>query len=190
MLPPGVAVTESPRAPMRIDRWLVAAWTLVVAGGVLLFARADALPEEIPVYRSLTGEALKSAPRSTLIVLRIALMGVGQLGAITAMMWQSRANSREQWTTFWQFAALAAGAKTLLECVQFSLLGVEGSEAMQLPLTILTFAPVVAFLLYAVRVWRSLPMDRFGPLSATEQVLLASSLALWFGCAIMPLWLG
>ena len=51
------------------------------------------------------------------MVMRIALLGIAQLGAITAMAYSARASSG--WLKFWTLAAITAGAKTLFQCLGF-----------------------------------------------------------------------
>lgn len=120
-------------------------------------------------------------PRSALSVGRIAAMGIGQLGAATAMVFAAR--GADTWARFWRWLGLVAGVKTLLECVAF--LMPQGST-LERALSSSTVAVVGLFVLSAARWWRrgelrSHPTPTRGP-----RIWLGASLALWGLSAVAP----
>lgn len=166
-------------------RWLAIAWLLVGLGGALLLASYSNLPAEIPAYRDLHGEVVLWVPRTPRMALRVAAMGVGQLGACAAMARAADQAAHGPWTRFWTAAALAAAMKTLLECAQLASLGWDLPAA---PWMILTLAPVLVFLGYGASLWRKGSLTKMGALSRPQRLLVAGSLLLWLTFATLPRW--
>lgn len=167
---------------------LLAAWTLVAMAAGWLGWRAQVLPDRIPVFRDLLGHPVDWAPRTLATTLRVAVMGLGQLGATTTMAFEVARGGRPGWTRFWAWASLAAAGKTLVECVQFGLLGTAFEETWRTPLALAALAPVLAFLLAAGVLWRSGKLELTNTLSWPARAGLVVSLLLWFAAATLPRW--
>lgn len=162
-------------------RVLAVAWMLVLIGGLVLFVGYRSIPEFVVLYRLPWADAPLVGPKSVLSVGRIVLMGVGQLGAATAMVLASRGSA--PWGRFWRWLGFVAGVKTLLECVGF--LMPQGSLAEQ-ALTLATLAAVGLFMLRAALWWRRGELPDRPPLEGRARPLLFGFLALWAVSAIAP----
>ena len=165
-------------------RLLAVAWVLVVIGAVVLVLGYGGMPGAVVLYRPPWADAPTIGAKSFLTVGRIVLMGVGQLGAATAMVFASRASA--PWERFWRWLGLVAGVKTLLECVAF--LTPRGSPAEQ-ALTLSTFAAVGFFVLRSVWWWRRGDLRAHPRLTGGPLIWLLASLAFWAVFAIAPQWL-
>lgn len=163
-------------------RLLACSWALVTVGAIVLMLGYRHIPDEVVLYRPPGAEVPLTAPKSPFSVGRLALMGVGQLGAATAMVLATR--SAAAWQRFWLGVALVAGAKTLLECA--SLLAAPGGVLARI-LTILTFAAVAVFVLVAVRWWRRGGLGPHPAVGKAPRLVLIAALALWAACAFAPL---
>jgi hypothetical protein len=162
-------------------RLLVVAWAFVLVGAVVLLVGYRSIPEAVVLYRPPWAGAPTTGPKSFLNVGRIALMGVGQLGAATAMVFTSRTSA--PWGRFWRWLGLVAGVKTLLECVD--LLVPQGSPAER-ALTLSVFAVVGLFALGAVWWWRRGDLRAHPPVHAASRTWLLISLAFWAVFALAP----
>jgi hypothetical protein len=162
-------------------RVLAAAWGAVAVGAVVLAVRYPNLPQTVVLYRPPWADAPIIGARSFVTVGRIALMGVGQLGAATAMVFASRA--ARAWERFWTWLGLVAGVKTLLECASFVL--PQGST-LERALTFVTIAVVALFGLTAVRWWRRGELQAPPRLEGRPRVWLLAALALWAAFAVAP----
>lgn len=140
------------------------------------------LPKDVMLYRPPWGQEPLTAPKSPFSVGRLALMGVGQLGAATAMSVAVRSSA--SWLHFWLGLGLVAGMKTLLECA--GLFAAEGSPLGWI-LTLSTFAVVGLFVLSALRWWRQGVLGAHPPVGGGPRIWLVASLALWAACAFAPL---
>jgi len=162
-------------------RLVAVAWVLAVIGAVVLLVGYHRIPEAVVLYRPPWGDAPVIGAKSFLTVGRIPLMGIGQLGAATAMVVASRGSA--PWERFWRWLGLVAGVKTLLECVAF--LVPRGSPAER-ALTLSTFAAVGLFALAAMWWWRRREFRAHPLLSAGPRIWLLISLALWAAFALVP----
>jgi len=161
------------------------AWLCVGLGALLLATRYAEMPENIPVYRSPVGTAEVSR-KSAAVVYRIAIMGIGQLGAATAMLLHSFRADNPGWSSFWSYASLAAGVKTLVECVHYAALGSGLLEMPDLAWIGVALFPVFVFLALAAQLWRRGRFEHATHLSRTTRITVAISILLWFGFAILP----
>lgn len=169
-------------------RRIVLSWALVVAGAVLLALVWDALPAEIPVYRSLSGQPTAWAERGAWSVARLPAMGAGQLGAITGMAAASRAHPG--WMEFWRGAALVGGWKTLCECGQLAASAIGSPGILDTTLFLAAVGPVLLFLGAAALAWRRGRLSGPAPRpTVAECAVIGASLALWLGFAALPQWM-
>lgn len=67
-------------------RLLAVAWGLVALGALVLVLGYGGVPERVVLYRPPWADAPTTGAKSFLTVGRIALMGVGQLGAATEVV--------------------------------------------------------------------------------------------------------
>jgi len=162
-------------------RLLAFAWAFVAVGAAGLVLSYDSLPVAVIVYRPLWADAPTTGTRSFLTVGRIALMGVGQLGAATAMVFASRASF--PWQRFWSWLGLVAGVKTLLECMTLMLPDGSGLEML---LTLSVFSVVGAFAVSAVWWWRRGYLRAHPALTRGPLFWLLGSIALWAAFAMVP----
>lgn len=88
---------------------------LIMSGAVVLLLSYDSMPQAVVLYRPPWNDAPIMGAKSPFTVGRIVLMGVGQLGAATAMVFVARGSA--PWGRFWRWLGLTAGLKTLLECL-------------------------------------------------------------------------
>jgi hypothetical protein len=158
-------------------------------GALLLATRYPELPDAIPAYRTLLGTPTHVLPKSAFSVFRIVAMGVGQLGATTVMTRQATRAQQRHWVTFWVAASMAASAKTLIECVQYALLGVVGQPRHELTFLIAALLPVAAFLLVAFRLWRAGSLEPQQAIPLPSSLLLAALILLWLVFAVLPGWM-
>jgi hypothetical protein len=165
----------------RFRHLLALAWALVAIGAVVLIAGYSTMPDSIVLYRPPCADNPTLGPKSVVTVGRIAWMGVGQLGAATAMCVASRGSAG--WERFWCWLGLTAGAKTLLESVSFVL---REESATQRAAIGSTFAVVFAFALTASWWWGRGELRAHPQLTGFPRIWLAASLALWAVCAIAP----
>ncbi|RYZ06413.1 MAG: hypothetical protein EOO73_15660 [Myxococcales bacterium] len=162
-------------------RLLAIAWGLVVIGALVLVAGYPSIPERVVLYRAPWAEAPMTGSKSLLTVGRIALMGVGQLGAVTAMVLGARGS--ERWERFWRWLGLAAGVKTGLECAQ---LVTPSESGLNQAFTGATLAVVAAFLVMAARWWRRGDLEAHPAPAGAPRAWLIASLGLWAVFAIAP----
>ena len=179
----------APRQPFA--RALVVAWSVVALGAALLALRYHDMPGLIAVYRDASGHAAVFAPKTVAIVFRIAAMGAAQLGATTVMWLHARRVRNPGWAKFWVYAALAAAAKTLVECVQYASLGTPLARQPAAVWFYLTLLPVLVFLGLAANLWRTRQVSTRAAagLSPRSIVALCACLGLWLVFAALPKWL-
>jgi hypothetical protein len=179
----------APRQPFA--RALVVAWSVVALSAALLALRYRDMPGLIAVYRDASGHAAVFAPKSIAIVFRIAAMGAAQLGATTVMWLHARNVRNPGWEKFWSYAALAAAAKTLVECVQYASLGTPLSRQPAVLWFYLALLPVLVFLGLAANLWRTrqVASRAAAGLEARSVVALCVWLGLWLVLAALPKWL-
>ena len=118
------------------------------------------------------------APKSIPMVTRVAIMGMGQLGAVTGLALASNGGGHSGWARFFEVMAVAVALKTLVE------------SAMTDPaLHAATIAIVVAFLVSAVWMWRK-GVFRGVPQVTSPRVRTAIvfSVAVWLAFATIPYW--
>lgn len=150
-------------------------------GGLVLAFGYASLPENVVLYRPPWADAPMTGPKSFLTVGRIALMGVGQLGAATAMVFATHGSAR--WERFWRWLGLVAGVKTAIESVAL----VAPSElGLDHAFTMATIGVVAAFLVMAVRWWRRGELREHPRLDGAPRVWLVAALGLWAAFAIAP----
>lgn len=138
------------------------------------------MPELVPVYRQILSGTASTAPKSLITVGRIALMGVGQLGATTVMVWSTRSSAA--WTRFWAWATLTAGAKMLFVCIGFARAG-RGVERWTLIASLVT---VALFLAASAGWWWRGELSNAPSLGTQAKLWLALSFALWAALALAP----
>lgn len=172
----------------RIDLGILASWGLVTAGAVLLCLRFGSIPDPVPTFRSALGEPTHWAPKTLTSVLRVAAMGAGQLGAVTAMATDARASGLQGWTALWRLGALTAGAKTLFECLSMGLLGTASGATLMLPLQLATIAVVAALVLAGAVLWRRGALGQLGRVRPAAWVVVGVSLCAWLAFATWPKW--
>ena len=178
--------------PPRSDRSvaiLVACWTTVcVALGVLL-ANLNSLPEFVPVFVSPLGTPTMWAPKSIPMVTRVAIMGMGQLGAVTGLALASNGGGYSGWARFFEVMAVGVASKTLVESVNLAGTGSAWGEMTAPALHAATIAIVVAFLVSVVWMWRK-GVFRGVPTvtSLRMRTAIAFSVAVWLAFATIPYW--
>lgn len=160
-------------------------WALGVAGAVLLWFRFSELPASITLYRAPWLEAPLTGPRTFLNVGRLVFMGLGQLGAGTAMAVATR--NAPGWAGFWSSLVVVAGLKTSLECAEL----VAGREvAWARAFGLLNVACVGGFLVFALVSWRRGVLRGHPRVTGPALVVVVGSLVLWAGFAVAPRWFG
>jgi hypothetical protein len=160
---------------------LALAWGFVVLGALVLVVGYPSIPERVVLYRAPWAEAPMTGSKSWLTVGRIALMGVGQLGAATAMVFGARGS--ERWERFWRWLGLTASVKTGLECAS---LVTPSEPGLDHAFTWATIAVVAAFLVMAARWWRRGDLEAHPALAGAPRAWLIASLGLWAVFAIAP----
>ena len=170
----------------------IAAWTAVTLATVILVGALDHLPSSVPVFQTFMGTPTMWAPKSIPMVTRIALMGAGQLGAVTALARHVSWSGPSGWTRLLKGMALAVGAKTLVESIGFAGTATTWGETVGSVLNIVTILIVVAFLAFVVAIWRSgalTQLPRGGTRGAWGTIgLIGLSLGLWVTFATIPWW--
>lgn len=161
----------------------VFAWLLVAAALSWLAWRAPSLPEQVPIFRSPWSEGPRLAPRTIWTVLRVGLMGAAQLGALTVLAVAVVRERSTAWTRLAQAGALAIGAKTLLEAIEFGGVGTLAA----LVLRGATVGVVGAFTLFVVALWRRGALANAPRLKRSETALVAASVAAWALLVVAPL---
>ncbi len=166
-----MSLAPPPPNPKLTLRLITAAWLLALIGAVALIVRYDEMPQHLLAYRSLVGQASRTVPKSPMMVARIALMGVAQLGAITAMAYSARNSGG--WLRFWTYAAITAGAKTLFQCFGFA-----QEPEVDRTFFIATLLVVATFLAVAYALYKRHALKSPPPLGR-ERIWLGASLATW-----------
>jgi hypothetical protein len=155
----------------------------------VLLVRLNGLPESIPVFVSVLGTPTQWAPTSMVMVIRIAMMGVGQLGAVTALAHASNRGGYPGWDRFFRLMAVAVAAKTLAESVMLAGTGTAWGEATAPALQAITITIVVAFLLSAAWMWRRGILGRVPTVSGLRtQLTIVFSVGVWLTFATVPYW--
>lgn len=162
-------------------RLLTAAWGFVLLGVAVLVARYARIQDPVVLDRPPWADTATIGPKSLLTVGRIAMMGVGQLGAATAMVFASR--DAAPWERFWSWLGLVAGVKTLLECAALTMPQGSGAEHA---LNLSTIGVVAVFLLTAAWWWRRGDLRTPPRLEGSFRTWLVASLALWALFALAP----
>ena len=155
---------------------------------IVAFARYGEMPDAVPAFVSLTGEPTAWMSKSVLAVARVPLMGAGQLLAVTALDRFRTASSAltTGWPRFFRALAIAIAAKTLVESVAIGATGTTWGDALTLPLQVVTILIVLAFIVYAVRLWRTGLLEAMPSVAPrTAYVQLAIGVALWFALAFV-----
>lgn len=173
----------------RTGRQLALAWLALSLGALLLAARYPHLPDVIPAYRTLSGSPSHLLAKNAFSVFRIVAMGIGQLGAATVMARQAAHTQQGGWSTFWGAAAMAAGAKTLIESVQYARIVAAGGPLYDAGFMLAALLPVALFLALALRLWRAGSLEPQQPMSSRSKLSVAAFLLLWLVCAALPRWL-
>jgi hypothetical protein len=173
----------------RSNRVFAACWVTVgLALGVLL-AGLNSLPESVPVFVSVLGQPTTWAPTSIPMVTRIALMGVGQLGAVTALARASDAGGHSGWVRFFQLMAIAVAAKTLAESVMMAGTGTGWGEPTAPVLQAVTIGIVIAFLVSAGWMWRKGSLGQVPSVPGLPlQLTIVFSVGVWLAFATIPYW--
>lgn len=162
--------------------------TICLALGILLI-RLNDLPESVPVFVTPMGTPTMWAPTSIPMVTRIALMGAGQLGAVTGLAYGSRGGGHPGWARFFELMAVAIAAKTLVESVIVAGTGTAWGETTSPVLNALNIAIVVAFLLAAGLMWRRGSLKGVpGIKSWGTLAIIVFSVGVWFAFATIPYW--
>lgn len=162
--------------------------TVGLALGVLL-ARLNGLPESVPVFVSPMGTPTMWAPTSIPMVTRIAIMGAGQLGAVTALARASREGGFSGWALFFELMAVAVASKTLAESVVLAGTGTAWGEMTSPALNAVTLVIVVTFLLSAALMWRRGLLKGFPEVTSSRtRATIVFSVALWLAFATIPYW--
>jgi hypothetical protein len=156
---------------------------LLVVGAVLLLVAYRSIPSEVVLYRAPWADAPRVGPKSFLSVGRIVLMGVGQVGAATAMVVVSRGSVG--WERCWRWLGVVAAGKTLFECL--GLLMPRGSLIEQ-TLTLSTLGAVGLFALMVGWWWQRGDLRSHPPLTRRPRVWLLASLVVWALFALAPQW--
>ena len=162
-------------------RFLCGAWALVVLGALVLVAAYPTLPDSVVLYRAPWAAAPMTGPKSLFTVGRIPLMGAGQLGAATAMVFVARASA--PWERFWRWLGLVAGVKTALEC---GWIATPNERGIHHAFTSATTAVVAAFVVAAVRWWRRGDLRDHPRLAGVPRVWLIVALGIWAAFALAP----
>jgi hypothetical protein len=179
---------RSRRRSPRIAVFAVCWATVGLALGVLL-ARLNGLPESIPVFVSVLGTPTRWAPTSMVMVTRIAMMGVGQLGAVTALAHASEGGGYSGWDRFFRLMAVAIAAKTLVESVMLAGTGTAWGETTAPVLQAVTIVIVLAFLVSAAWMWRKGFLGRVPKVSGRRtQLTIVLSVGVWLTFATIPYW--
>lgn len=164
-------------------------WATIGLSLAILVARLNSLPASVPVFVTPLGTPTMWAPTSVLMVTRIALMGAGQLGAVTALAHASSESGHRGWTRFFQLLAVAIAAKTLLESVTLAGTGTAWGEMTSPLLNATIIAVVIAFLLSAGLMWRRGQLRQVpGVKSRAALAAIVFSIAVWFAFATIPYW--
>ena len=162
--------------------------TVGLALGILL-ASLNGLPESVPVFVSVLGTPTRWAPTSIPMVTRIAMMGVGQLGAVTALAHASGGGGYSGWERFFQLMAVAVAAKTLAESVMLAGTGTAWGEMTAPVLQAVTIVIVLAFLLSAAWMWRKGFLGKVPKVTGLRtQVTIVFSVGVWLAFATIPYW--
>ena len=166
-----------------------ACWATVgLALGVLL-ASLNGLPDAVPVFVSVSGTPTRWAPTSIPMVTRIALMGAGQLGAVTALAHASGGGGYAGWDRLFQWMAVAVAAKTLVESVMLAGTGTAWGDATAPALQAVTILIVLAFLLSAAWMWRSGSLGTVPKVTGLRtHATIVVSVGVWFAFATIPYW--
>lgn len=146
----------------RVALGLAIAWALALAAVVLVVARYDALPDPLPMFRSLTGDRAIARHKTPLVALRVPLIGIVQLVFITALALVARSAAAPGWLRLFLGTALAIGAKAIFEAGELLLLGTDASLLIVLARAGAVLS-VVALAVFATILWRrgALRRDRF-----------------------------
>jgi hypothetical protein len=177
-----------PRSKRSIAVFAICWATVGLALGVLL-VRLNGLPESIPVFVSVLGTPTRWAPTSIVMVTRIALMGAGQLGAVTALAHATDGGGYSGWDRFFRLMAVAVAAKTLAESVMLAGTGTAWGETTAPVLQALTIVIVLAFLLSAAWMWRKGFLGRVPKVSGLgTQLTIVFSVGVWLTFATIPYW--
>ena len=164
-------------------------WAAIGLALGILLARVNGLPESVPVFVSPFGTPTMWAPTSIPMVTRIAIMGAGQLGAVTALAHASRESGLSGWALFFELMAVAVASKTMAESVVLAGTGTAWGEMMSPALNAITIAIVVAFLLSAALMWRRGCLREFPEVrSSRARATIVCSVALWLAFATIPYW--
>lgn len=164
-------------------------WAAIGLSLAILLACLNSLPESVPVFVTPMGTPTMWAPTSVLMVTRIALMGAGQLGAVTVLAHASSKSGHRGWTSFFELMAAAIGAKTLLESVTLAGTGTAWGEMTSPVLNAAIIAIVIAFLLSAGLIWRRGLLKNVPAVpSWGARATIVVSVAVWFAFATIPYW--
>ena len=164
-------------------------WATVALALAVLLARLNDLPDSIPVFVSLLGMPTRWAPTSIVMVTRVALMGVGQLGAVTALAHATDGGGSSGWDRFFRLMAVAVAAKTLAESVMLAGTGTPWGETTAPVLQAVTILIVLAFLLSAAWLWRKGLLGSVPRVSGLGTLLtIVFSIGVWFTFATIPYW--
>ena len=117
------------------------------------------------------------------------MMGVGQLGAVTALAHASGEGGYSGWERLFQLMAVAVAAKTLAESVMLAGTGSAWGETTAPVLQAATILIVLAFLLSAAWMWRKGFLGKVPEVTGVRtQVTIVVSVGVWFAFATIPYW--
>jgi hypothetical protein len=170
----------------RLSRVLTWCWAAIGAAIGLVVTRAGQFPDSVPTYVSaLDGSATAWAPAVLPIVVRVPVMGAGQLLVVSSLVYGSLLSVG--WLQFFGWMAIAITTKTWLETISLVITGTTVEAALALPLHVLTLLIVVAFVLYALVSWRRGRLAAT-PTNAGSRVWagVGCGIALWLACALLP----
>jgi len=123
------------------------------------------------------------------MVIRIAMMGVGQLGAVTALAHASEGGGYPGWDRFFRLTAVAVATKTLTESVMLAGTGTAWGEATTPALQAVTIGIVLVFLLSAAWMWRKGFLGSVPTVSGLRtQLTIVFSVGVWLAFATVPYW--
>jgi hypothetical protein len=159
---------------------LLAAWLLILLGAVALILRYPALPDQIPLFRSFSGEAIRWGAKSWPVALRVVMLNAGQLLAVHAVLLEVRGHPG--WLRFAQRAALAIGAKGLVEAIRFAGMPEIDDTPWARALDGATLGIAGAFALSAFLSWRKGELGSH-PLGRGVYPGLIAGLLIWAGFA-------
>ena len=170
----------------RLSRVLTWCWAAIGAAIGLVVTRAGHFPDSVPTYVSaLDGSPTAWAPGVLPIVVRVPLMGAGQLLVVSSLAYGALLSVG--WLEFFGWLAIAITAKTGVETMSLVIVGTSAEHAFALALHVLTLMIVAAFLVYAAFSWRRGRLAAPPTIPGSRAWLgVGCGIALWLTCAMLP----